>query len=40
MEAFFNEREKHGIKPGAYVTDAALLHAFGMELIGRPLVVE
>jgi hypothetical protein len=42
MEAFFNEREKLGIKPGAYATgaDAALLHAFGMELIGPPLVVE
>jgi hypothetical protein len=42
MEAFFNEREKLGIKPGAYAAgaDAALLHAFGMELIGPPLVVE
>jgi hypothetical protein len=32
-----------GIKPGEYAkpaTDAALLHAFGMELIGPPLVVE
>ena len=40
MEAFFNEREKHGIKPGAYTTDAAYMRAFGMELIGAPLVVE
>ena len=41
MEAFFNEREKLGIKPGAYATpsDAALLRAFGMELVGPPLVV-
>lgn len=43
MEAFFNEREKLGIKPGEYAkpgTDAALLRAFGMELVGPPLVVE
>ncbi len=40
MEAFFNEREKHGIKPGAYTDDAAFMHAFGMELIGPPLVLE
>jgi mannose-6-phosphate isomerase-like protein (cupin superfamily) len=43
MEAFFNEREKLGIKPGEYAkpgADAALLHAFGMELVGPPLVVD
>jgi len=43
MEAFFDEREKLGIKPGEYAkpgTDATLLHAFGMELVGPPLVVE
>jgi mannose-6-phosphate isomerase-like protein (cupin superfamily) len=40
MEAFFNEREKHGTKPGAYTTDAAYMRAFGMELLGPPLVVE
>lgn len=40
MEAFFNERENHGIKPGAYTTDASFMRAFGMELIGPPLVVE
>jgi mannose-6-phosphate isomerase-like protein (cupin superfamily) len=39
MEAFFNERENRGIKPGAYTNDAAFMHAFGMELIGPPLVV-
>jgi len=43
MEAFFNEREKLGIKPGAYAStpnDAALLQAFGMELVGPPLVLD
>jgi mannose-6-phosphate isomerase-like protein (cupin superfamily) len=43
MEAFFNEREQAGIRPGAYAStqsDAALLHAFGMELVGPPLVVD
>jgi mannose-6-phosphate isomerase-like protein (cupin superfamily) len=40
MEAFFNEREKHGIKPGDYTNDAAFMRAFGMELIGPPLVLE
>jgi mannose-6-phosphate isomerase-like protein (cupin superfamily) len=40
MEAFFNERENRGIKPGAYSNDAAFMHAFGMELLGPPLVVE
>jgi mannose-6-phosphate isomerase-like protein (cupin superfamily) len=40
MEAFFNERDNRGIKPGAYSNDAAFMHAFGMELIGPPLVVE
>jgi len=40
MEAFFNERDNRGIKPGAYTNDAAFMHAFGMELLGPPLVVE
>jgi mannose-6-phosphate isomerase-like protein (cupin superfamily) len=40
MEAFFNEQENRGIKPGAYTTDAAYMRAFGMELLGPPLVVE
>jgi mannose-6-phosphate isomerase-like protein (cupin superfamily) len=40
MEAFFNERDNRGIKPGAYTTDAAFMRAYGMELIGPPLVVE
>jgi hypothetical protein len=42
MEAFFNQREKPGIKPGAYSTakDADLLRAFGMEPIGPPLAME
>lgn len=40
MEAFFNERENRGIKPGAYTTDAAFMRAFGMELIGPGVVVE
>ena len=43
MEAFFNEREKPGIKPGAYAStpsDATLLQAFGMELIGPPIKLD
>jgi mannose-6-phosphate isomerase-like protein (cupin superfamily) len=40
MEAFFNERENRGIKPGAYTNDASFMRAFGMELLGPPLVVE
>jgi len=40
MEAFFNERDNRGIKPGAYTTDAAFMHEYGMELIGPPVVVE
>ena len=40
MEAFFNERDNRGLKPGAYTTDAAYMRAYGMELIGPPLVVE
>lgn len=43
MEAFFNERERLGIKPGAYATsasDAAILQSFGMELVGPPLKVD
>jgi mannose-6-phosphate isomerase-like protein (cupin superfamily) len=39
MEAFFNEREMRGIKPGTYTNDAAFMRAFGMELIGPQLVV-
>lgn len=42
MEAFFAVREQRGIKPGQYgstKSDAALLHEFGMELIGPPLAV-
>ena len=40
MEAFFNQRENRGIKPGAYTNDASFMRAFGMELLGPPLVVE
>ena len=40
MEAFFNERENRGIKPGAYTNDSSFMRAFGMELLGPPLVVE
>ncbi len=40
MEAFFNDRENHGIKPGAYTNDASFVRAYGMELMGPPLVVE
>jgi mannose-6-phosphate isomerase-like protein (cupin superfamily) len=40
MEAFFNERENRGIKPGAYTTDASFMRAFGMELLGPPLKVD
>ena len=40
MEAFFNERENRGIKPGAYTDDAAFMREFGIELIGRGVVVE
>lgn len=42
MEAFFNEREARGIKPGGYASsaaDAEILRAFGMELTGPPLKV-
>jgi len=39
MEAFFNEQAKR-VKPGTYTTDTAFMRAFGMELIGPPLVVE
>lgn len=41
MEAFFAERE-HRLKPGTYSSGesgAAFLHAYGMELIGPPLVI-
>lgn len=40
MEAFFNERENRHIKPGAYTMDASFMRAFGMELVGPPLVIE
>ena len=42
MEEFFDARAKLGLKPGAYATkdDAELLHAYGMEYVGPPLVVE
>jgi len=40
MEAFFNERENRGIKPGTYTDDAAFMREFGMELLGSPLVLE
>jgi quercetin dioxygenase-like cupin family protein len=40
MEAFFNERDNRGIKPGAYTNDAAFMREYGMELLGPPLVVE
>jgi hypothetical protein len=39
MEAFFNERENRGIKPGAYTDDAAFMREFGMELIGPGVMV-
>jgi quercetin dioxygenase-like cupin family protein len=42
MEAFFNEREQLGIN-GAYAStqnDAAMLRAFGMELVGPPLKLD
>lgn len=42
MEAFFNEREKLGIKPGRYATTsayAAMMHDFEMELVGPPLAL-
>jgi mannose-6-phosphate isomerase-like protein (cupin superfamily) len=42
MEAFFNEREHMGIKPGGYAvtaSDAEILRKFGMELVGPPLEV-
>jgi len=37
MQAFFLERDKRG---GAYANDAALMHAYGMELLGPPIAVE
>ena len=40
MEAFFNERDNRGIKPGAYTNDASFMRAYGMELLGPPIVVE
>jgi len=41
MEAFFAERDRR-LKPGTYSSGdsgAAFLHAYGMELVGPPLVV-
>jgi quercetin dioxygenase-like cupin family protein len=38
MEAFFREDEK-GRKDGVYVNDAAVYKAYGMELLGPPLLV-
>jgi mannose-6-phosphate isomerase-like protein (cupin superfamily) len=40
MEAFFNERGNRGLKPGQYTSDAAFMHAYGMELVGPALRVE
>ena len=43
MEAFFNERQSLGLKPGAYAAtpaDAAMMHEFGMELVGPPLTLD
>jgi mannose-6-phosphate isomerase-like protein (cupin superfamily) len=40
MEAFFNERDNRGIKPGAYTSNAAFMREYGMELLGPPLVLE
>ncbi len=43
MEAFFNDREDMGIKPGAYAataSDAEVLRKFGMEMVGPPLKVD
>ncbi|MDQ2925120.1 MAG: cupin domain-containing protein [Acidobacteriota bacterium] len=43
MEAFFNQREQMGLKPGQYSSTpaaAAVMHAFGMEYVGPPLVVD
>lgn len=40
MEAYFNDREKNGIKKGAYASssvDAEMMEAYGMELIGPPV---
>ena len=43
MEAFFNDREKNGIKQGGYSQtpqDAAMMRRYGMELMGPPLKME
>ena len=42
MEAFFNSRERRGIKPGLYATagDAETFREFGMEYVGPPLRLE
>lgn len=41
MEAFFNDREKIGIKKGAYASaaEAETMKTYGMELIGPPLKI-
>jgi quercetin dioxygenase-like cupin family protein len=42
MEAYFNDREKNGVKKGAYVSsaDADMMKQYGMELIGPPIAIE
>ncbi len=43
MEAFFNDREKNGIRKGTYSQtpqDAETMRAYGMELLGPPLKIE
>ena len=43
MEAFFNDREKLGIKPGAYSStpaEAAALKPYGMEFVGPPIKID
>jgi mannose-6-phosphate isomerase-like protein (cupin superfamily) len=42
MEAFFNDREKIGIKKGAYAStaEAETMKSYGMELVGPPLKID
>jgi len=43
MEAFFNDREKLGLKPGAYSStpaEAAALRPYGMEFVGPPIKMD
>ena len=43
MEAFFNDREKNGIRKGTYSQtpqDAETMRAYGMELLGPPLKID